>query len=601
MNKKIIAIVTLALVCGVIFFSLLPKGEERYVFSKDWLRKENIYVYGMPTLDYLRAVNAKGVTWSVYYSGLNDYDKEYLNSLHSNGFKVGSNLPTVQGSADFVGDNQSLLERASCRDLNGGTSYLSWVAETKVYFMCHNNPEWQEFLKKRIKEHIDGGADVIHIDEIEGTGGHLDIAGFCEYCMTGFRSYLANRYSAAELRDNFGIENIDSFNYRTYLLSHGATTVWEDPNRDLLNEYLRFQYSSRLAQLRELIQYAREYAGRDILFSGNTYGLLPVEQIYVPLLNFSVFEMSLEPLPEGKHFTTYLLGEAMSPSKPFVAFPDIFTLASLSQDDWWLWRHWLAEAYACGESFLLPYRAYTYGGGEFTLPAEKISAYTSFISAHSGYYANTSRLAKIAVLYSLKSTLYNWSAWENFKSIGRTLQEAHVQFEVVYVGDGELIDRSILLSDLQRYSIVIIPTGHNFDATVESLLNQYIDTGGHVIAPLTTPGLGDLLSQLTSTAADLGLETNASVNLGITVYKKGDSLILHFVNYDYDYNTHNFKPQNSIAITLTIPEGVNLTGKVLRLLSPDAGKETTLDYTVQGNKVTFTIPEVHEYLISSFE
>jgi hypothetical protein len=84
-------------------------------------------------------------------------------------------------------------------------------------------------------------------------------------------------------------------------------------------------------------------------------------------------------------------------------------------------------------------------------------------------------------------------------------------------------------------------------------------------------------------------------------YKKDNSLLLHLINYDYDYSTHDFTPQTQIEITLTIPGNVDLTGKTLRLMSPDAGQETTLEYTIRENRVTFVVPSIHEYSIASFE
>ncbi len=573
---------------------------QEYQFSREWLKRSNIYVYGQPTLEFLQSVNATGVIWSVYWIGLNDHDREYVDKLHDYSFKVGSNLPTVQGNIDLVGGNQALLESASCRDIDGNMSYLSWVPESKVYFMCHNNPAWQEFLKRRIKENIDGAADTIHIDEIEGTGSHLDVAGFCDYCMAGFRAYLSGHFSETELRDYFNIENVNSFNYLTYLLAQNASSVWEDPIFDLVKEYLKFQYSSRYAQISDLIEYARQYAGRDILFSANTYGMMPNQQIYIPLLDFAVFEMPIGTLPEGKHFITYLLGEALAPSKTFTGFPDIFDLASMSPDDWWLWRHWLAEAFTCGGSFLLPYKAYTYGGGEFNLPADKIVPYTDFIRANARFYEGTSRLATVGLLYSLSSTLFNDLAWQDFIKTSRVLQESHVPFEVVYEGDGQFVGKKISSSELERYPLLVIPAGHEFDATTTQLLKQYLDNGGHIIQLEAVPSAQQLQTILRDTGVDPGVEMTASGNLGIMVYQQGDSLVVHFVNYNYDYNIHDFVSEDTIQVTITVPDSVNMTGKVLKLISPDQPQQT-LNYTFQGNKVVFTVPSVHEYSLAVFE
>jgi hypothetical protein len=598
--KKIIVVAIVVIIMAVVSLPLLLRNlmEEgvasEYTFSNDWLKKGNIYVYFEPPLDYLRTVNATGVTWSVYYSGFNDSDKAYVDELHRNGFKVSSNFPTVQAN---ITENQDLREIAHCVDVNGNPISFSG----NQYAMCGNNPAWQEFLKSRIKEHIDGGADAIQIDEI-GTSDCL-----CDYCVGVLNSYLSSHYSATQLHDLFGIDNIDSFNYRTYLLEKGAQNVWDDPNQNLLSAYFMSQYLSRVAFIHELIQYAREYAGRDILFSGNTYGLRPDQQIYVPDLDFMVFEMPIGYLPEGKQFTTYLLGEALAPSKPLVGFPDIFVLASISQDDWWLWRHWLAEAYASGGSFLLPYQAYTYGGGQYTLPADRISPYTNFISSHSDYYENVFRLAKVALLHDLNSTLRNqargraWAAWDNFESIGRALQGAHIPFEVVYAGDGEFVDKPITMSDLEKYSVVVIPDYYDLDVETNNLLDQFVQQGGRVVRADNIPDGSDLVAEIRGTSVDLGLETNASEDLSMMIYERENSLLIHLINYSYDNRARDFTPQTQIEITITIPTDVSLTGKTLRLMSPDAGQETTLEYTIRENRVTFVVPSIHEYSIASFE
>ena len=596
MKKIVILAVAILVIAGVVvlyhsFEGGVTHENVGYTFSRDWLNKNNIYVFGTPPLDYLSAVNATGATWALY-------GQNYVDNLHNNGFKVCSGPGMISA---LVTDNQSLRESAHCMDINGNPAYWS----SGVYSMCHNNPAWQELLKDKIEEHVDVGVDVIHIDET-GAVGDLSSSGFCDYCMVGFRSYLAQRYSAVELRDNFGIDNIDSFNYRTYLQSNGAQSAWGDPNQSLLAAYFRFQYSSKSALIQELIQHAREYAGRDILFSANTYRLFVDHQIYVSYLDFAVFELPMGPLPEGKHFMTYLLGEAMAPSKPFVAFPGPDDWASLSQEDWWLWRHWVAEAYACGGSFLLPYEAYAYGEERYTLPADKISPYTNFISTHSSYYENVSRVAKVSVLFDFRSNFNGWApatawqAWDNIGDICRALQEAHISFEIVYVGDNEFIDKPISLSDLEKYSIVVVPSYYQLAATTTDLLNQYTSMGGKIMWSDNIPNGSDLIAEITGAGVDLGLETNASRDLSIMVYERENSLFVHLINYSYDNSAHDFTPQTQIEITLTIPANVNLTGKTLRLLSPDTD-ETTLEYTVQNDKVTFTVPSVHEYSIASFE
>jgi len=563
------------------------------------LTDPNIYVYGQPPVEYLQQVNATQVTWSVYWSGLNNYDKAYLDNLHNNNITVGSNFATVQGRVELVNDIKLIMDSA-CNDINGNLSICSWITDATVYLTCHNNPSWQQFLKDRIEEHVDGNADIIHLDELEGSGGNLDIAGFCDYCMSGFNQYLKNNFSAAQLSDRFGISDINTFNYRTYLLDNSATTVWDDPNSQLKNEFLTFQYKSSRDHKNELIQYAKNYAsrqGKQIFFSGNTYGLLPQQQIFIPYLDLAIFEKNLERLPEGKYFWIYFLGDSISPNNPMVMFPDIFNLASLSSEDFWLWKHWLAEASACGKSFLIPYNAYTHGGGTFTIPADDLNDYTSFILDISSRFTNCTRLAKVAILYDFKSTIYDWQIWLDFPESCLALQEEHIPFEIIYIGDGNLIASNLSLQDLTKYSIIIVPNSPQLQSATTDLLNQYALNGGNVIRLEKEFERENLIQQVQDTNIDLLVETTVSKQIGIVPYQEDQTLIVHLVNYNYDYTNHNFVPEHSRQITLTIPDNINLDGKEWEAIyySPDFPDKEVVPVNNENRHISLTIPIIDAY------
>jgi hypothetical protein len=204
------------------------------------------------------------------------------------------------------------------------------------------------------------------------------------------------------------------------------------------------------------------------------------------------------------------------------------------------------------------------------------------------------------LLYSLSSTLFNDSAWQDFIQTSRVLQESHVPFEVLYEGDSQFVGRKTSLSELGRYPLILIPAGHEFDVATAQLLKQYLDNGGHIIQLEAVPGAQQLQTKLRDTGVDLGVETTASGNLGIMVYRQSDSMIVHFVNYNYDYGAHDFIPEDTFQVAITVPDSVNMTGKVLKLISPDQPQQA-LNYNFQENKVVFTVPSVHEYSLAVFE
>ena len=611
MKKTLAATFLLVLLLAVLaVFFLHPKGGEEgrppYTFTRDWLDKGNLWVFDQPPPGYLEEVGATGTAFSVYYGGVNEEERDYVETLHRHGFKVTANFPTVQSKTT---ENLRLRAEAAKRDIYGNP--IQFLGEKDLYEMCGNHPLWREFLISRIEEQARGGVDGILIDE-PGELGNC----FCDYCMQAFNDYLAEHYSPEELQRLFGITDLSSFSYREYLLAHGGEHYWDDPNPQLQVAYLEARYWSRREFIAELIQRARQAAGWDIPVTANTYGLMPNQQIFVPLLDFVIFEIPvtsevnptiryLRPLP-GKNLTTYLLAEALDPEKPFSAFPDVFELLHLSEDEWWLWRHWLAEARACGASFMLPYRAYVCGGGSYTLEVDKISPYTRFFAGHPQYYENLERAATVALLHDLHSTLtnrYTWQAnlaWESFENLGMLLQEAHVPFEVLYRGDGIFVQKSLTLEDLRKYRAIIIPRYYDLDSELQALLSQYSSLGGKVVRCEDLPRDELLVPTLKGLVADLGLETNASGDLGVVVYRRGDSLLLHLLNYSYDRGTRDFLDLTDLQFTLTVPEGVRLEGKTLKLVSPDA-PESTLEYTLENGRVTFTVPNLHCYSLVSFE
>ncbi|MGC8817100.1 MAG: hypothetical protein ACP5PX_04750 [Candidatus Hadarchaeum sp.] len=580
--------------------------EEHYTFTRDWLREGNIWVFDQPSTEYLEELGATGTAFSVYYSGFNEYEWNYVKDLHRNGFKVTSNLPCEQSATT---ENLQLREEACQRDVYGDPVLL--LGLEGLYKMCGNNPLWRDFLMNRIAEQARGDVDGILLDEPGDVGDC-----FCGYCMQAFNNYLAEHYSPDELEQLFGITDLTAFSYREYLLGQGGAHWWDDPNPQLQSTYLQFRYLERTRFLGELVRHGKQAAGWDIPVTANVYGLEPNHQIFVPLLDFVIFEMPtipeahpgvdyLRPIP-GKHFVTYLLAEALDRGKPFSAFPDVFDLQQLSEEDWWLWRHWLAEARACGASFMLPHRAYVYGGGAYTIAAEKVSPYTQFFARHPQYYENLDRVATVALLHDLHSTLINrftWlapSAWNSFKSIGITLQEAHIPFEVVYRGDGTFVQRPLALAELQKYRVVVVPRDYDLDPEALALLEQYAAAGGLVIRCDDLADDSQLVPVLRGLGVDLGVETNAAEDLGLVVYRGDSSLLIHMLNYRYDRGTRDFLDLTNVEVTLTVPEGVVLEGKQLKIISPDE-EGRVLNFLLQDGKVTFTVPNIHCYSVASFE
>jgi len=639
-NCKTAILTLLVLLCSCVRENPVA---EKFSFDRPWLDAPNEYVYGRPPLDYLRTVNGRVLAWSVYHGGVNDEELRYVRYLHRNGVRVSSNFATMQGSPGVVGNDRDddFLVRTACRDFRGNPSKALWIQPDPPYLPCHNNPEWREFLMARALDHVRGEADALDIDEVEGIGGHLyevcsgaSCAGFCQWCMKGFREYLAAHFTAAALAQNFSITDIASFDYHQYLVSQGAMGLSGDPNTDLRKEYIKFQILGRREQLRDLMRAARAYAGRTLKFTANTVGLYTNYLPFVPDMDFLVFENSLDTPPQGKYIGVYALGKALGPDKHFVMFPNIINLRSMSPDDWWVFRHWIAEAAAFLSKFLIPYRAYVYGGGqssvsgEFTVPGERIQPYTDFMKDNFQFYTGCESLARTGVLYDYQAAIEDYYAqgfigsfmsglpYNSYMGTTMALQEGHIPFDTLFTGDEAILPGTPSLQDLEKYSLIVVPGTKDSVARMAPLLGGYVSAGGTVVylngISLTYYTSGDtgirdtIIAQVAGSGAAAAVTTDASEAISLTLYRKigRPQIILHLVNNNYDRNARSFLSVGPITVSLSKDisrivgdpsESVNV-----RIISPDYAPQA-FDAPIQESGVQLTIPSVLGYTLVILE
>lgn len=595
MRKQILLFL---IMCGI-----LTCENGGYKFSNEWLKEKRIYVYGTPPLKYLKEINGSVIAWSVYHGGLNDEELDYVRKLHSEGIKVASNFPTMQASPSVVGSDD--LEKYACRDINGNPVKALWIQPDPPYLPCHNNPEWQEFLKRRIKEHIDGEVDAIHFDEIEGIGGHLYIAGFCEHCMKGFRRYLSEKFTPSELKSLFGIEEIENFDYREYLISKGARGIFDDPNKKLMKEFVIFQLKSRKQQIGELIRYAREYAGRDIAFGGNLFFLTPNKQIFIDDLDFSVSENFIELPPCGKYTGTYLLARAISEEKPFVMFPNIIDLKFMSLiSNYETLPLRIMEAGAAGEGFLIPYRAYIFGGGISTVkgtataPPEKIKNYTKVLVENPEIFSGKI-IGEAGILYDFSCALEEYiekgyaypyipSGKVHTGSLGMALylQKRHIPFRFIYEGDGDFVKKEP--EDINGLKTILVPYPPCGTFDRFKLLKRAEERGIPVyFIPEAFRIWNGEKMDFDFLKSEI-LSTSAGEDVGIVLTEVDKKTVIHLLNYDYSLKNGFIK---------TKPFYVRICGKEKgkgKTMVP-AGNWEEIDIRGENNCLSFIAPEFEIY------
>lgn len=551
--------------------------------NEDWPARHPIFVYGTPPLDYLDAVGGTALAWSIFFSGPNREEAAYLRAVHASGRRVSSNFPTMQGSTRVV-DDPGLLARSACATFDEAPARALWIQPEEPYLPCHNNPEWQDFLAQRAREHAGAGSDAVDIDEIEGIGGHLYTAGWCRWCMEGFRRHLARSYSTTELADRFGISEIGSFDYHADLVARGGGALADDPRPELRREFVRFELLSRVRQIRDLEAGARAVSPR-IRFTGNTVGLFPQYVVYTPLLDFLVYEGLLAPPPLAENAPTHKLARALVPGGVSSLFPNIINLLGFLGGKFDLFLQWYAEAVACGERMLLPFEAYTYGGkGTVTIPAETVGPYTRFFRDDPPTGATP--LADVGLVYPFRQVLEEyldsgyqtpWAAAEPthlaFEETARTLREAHIPYDVIVAGDGTFLPDA---PPARTYRALLFPTPES-EASPGHLLDGF--------SGLSSSDPEEIRSIPTPVVS-----TTASGLLGVFPWSSTGEVVVYLVNYDFDGSRFVAAPPESLAIAW--PPGLDPPRSALFETPEGVRREVPVTFDPAAGRATIPVPSI---------
>ena len=126
---------------------------------------------------------------------------------------------------------------------------------------------------------VDLGADGLTFDD---TTGQFDVmfgppnnsGSFDSVTMAAFQAYLRQNFTASQLLSQFGISDIGSFNYASYITANNLTQTWNQrPLAGLARQFYLFKRQEELNFLRNMIstvkQYAQQKYGRNFLFDGN--------------------------------------------------------------------------------------------------------------------------------------------------------------------------------------------------------------------------------------------------------------------------------------------------------------------------------------------
>lgn len=327
----------------------------------------------------------------------------------------------VMGSRP-VPDPTALLERDGHGVPHKAQGYA--IGGMHEYRACLRNPGWRKILEGWVKQGIRRGVDGFMINYFY-RGNCL-----CEHCVGGFKAYLAERFTEAQLHEQFGIVDLDGHTF-------GEIVSWHDPaeSTPLRREMLRFSQISNKSVFDEVfVRYGRtlkpdlllgqwNHLGDFLQIAGDERCLLPAD-LWGKDENYLWY--STGDAANATDIANQILGEGTLQARYIRgAFADKpFTLGKYESTRI---RAAIAELAANGGA---PMGFYT----RFKDPAARaeIIRYYQFLKRQDMLYRGNRPYAEVALLFP-RSQVHRGKtdALVRFKELGRTLLDEHVLFDVV--------------------------------------------------------------------------------------------------------------------------------------------------------------------------
>lgn len=507
----------------------------------------------------------------------------------------------------------NLFEEAAARRLDGSAVHAQWV-EVKnhqqiCYQTCRNNPVWREYLKKIISIMIDAGVPGIQLDEAElpitaiGSGGC-----FCKDCMKQFTAWLKAQRALGKLSADWDGIDLDTFNYKDYLLAHHPSFPQGAP---FYREYWEFQVRAVKQYFGELSDHAKAYArsahSRDVLVSGNFFNLMPCYFPIVPKVDVIITEMEHTQFRQP-YFYRYCEGfaqgrEVVVAENPYGGIvPDLVRMLD-SGRGYDLYRIFLLEAAMYGCNMSVPYGGWMGNTirDAFWPPMHLSVQVQDFLKHNERMYKKGGR-GDACVLYSYKS--YYWretamgsgganamqqfsdladitaSGWDGekrrtpFWEVIKTMSDHQVIYDVRMMADGELREDDFTLEEIAGYPLVVLPDCDQLTQHQQDILLSYANSGGKLLVHGRLAEGTDLLNQIQATGNlthtqdsehfevamarfSAGLRQVmkplrsvrvSDSRLGVHCFETEQGSFIHLMNYDYDADTDQVRPSLNVQV-----------------------------------------------------
>jgi hypothetical protein len=348
------------------------------------------------------------------------------------------------------------------RDVAGIPILLNYAYQQSFrYRPCFSNQDYLDYLKKVVRYAIvDVKTDFIHFDNFD-LNAEPDSC-HCPACKEGFRKRLRTKYSGAQLRERFGFERVDFVNPPQWNRDNlaGGMQIISDP---AIQEWIDYRCQSMADALKQMYEYAMSL-NPEVVLEINPGGITGINMPWESgvdhsrLLKYTKAFWSEEEGPVGYQSDGLFVSRIRS-YKLARAYSNVL-LAYISDD-----ALAFSEALAFNQT----------PGFVGVHPISKVTEdFRDFYRQNRDLYEDSVDLANVGLLRSYASLTYNSADVELCTELAeQALIESGVPFDMVF-DDG--------LRDLSKYKALILPNCECLSDAQISLLRDYAQGGGGVIA-----------------------------------------------------------------------------------------------------------------------
>jgi len=383
---------------------------------------------------------------------------------------------------------------AACRDFSGEPFIVPWLWDHKhkgkpAYWWCTNSPLYRKYLYARLAEVVNVKPDGLHIDDYRGTSGSITwrSGGFCRHCLAAFRKYLAGNVPKEKLA-RLGIKDLDTFDYREFLLARGVKAAEYNRRRSrlpLAAEFHDFHVQAATRFVAEYHKRAEALRGEALSLSVNSGLSNPQALVIAPHLSYFCCEVghaAARRRPPAHPVYIYKLADGLGRH----------VASTASGQDWayvsqhglvGLVRTWTALSYAFGHTFMTPHRQWCYTKEKGTHwcdgPTEEYAWLYRFVRSRARLLDGYEAVAPVVVVYSSPA---NRAGRGRIEAVCTDLARGNVPFKVVIAGD-DWVDYRLKADDIARAKAVVVPKTFQLDGEQKKLIDRAAAAGRLVTWP----------------------------------------------------------------------------------------------------------------------